>query len=413
MAFLFRLFSTLLAFFTVMLTASLIVMCLVRILHYLSNTRAKTLGEMLGALNQGFRSTQGDTTQPGDLAQSNFVLDILTYPLLHSPDVAQKLVPKQNRADAITRSRERLAATVEYLAKDDLKRIVQALSREQWTAPSSDAPVTAPAGTPERAPSAAGDMASAAPATSVAVATLSTVSGPSASATVPRPLASGDPFIPARWVVRLTENRRHESDFLAYIDAWYQRLERGSTEQFKNKARRLTATLSCLIVVFLNMDGFRLATDIFKSAAAQDILALQASTVLQTADRLRVNEPSGGLITSDRDALLDGVPSTLNQLNGVLNEPELQLGWENSWIVKKWCACAKGEASCGSPFLDYVRWLAGLAFSTLLLSLGAPFWADQLRRLLNLQNSVQAPKFPSHDGDTPSAAPKGITAAKS
>jgi hypothetical protein len=45
-----------------------------------------------------------------------------------------------------------------------------------------------------------------------------------------------------------------------------------------------------------------------------------------------------------------------------------------------------------------VRWLAGLFFSFVMLSLGAPFWFDRLRDILNTRNAL-APK-------SPEAAPK-------
>src|SRR5688572_31651439 len=89
MTFLSQILGTVIAFATVMLAASLLVMSFVRIIQYLANQRGKTLGEMLGALLQGYRLSHRDAFSPGDDQQTNFQIDVLTAPILHMPDALE------------------------------------------------------------------------------------------------------------------------------------------------------------------------------------------------------------------------------------------------------------------------------------------------------------------------------------
>jgi hypothetical protein len=343
MTFLVRVFATLIGISTVMLTCSLVVMCLVRVLQYLANMRGKTVGEMLAAMNQGFRFNQGDAASPSDEPQLSFMLDVLSYPALHEPAALIKVAarsadPKQRKG-----LQEQLAKSVEYLSKQDLIAIVRSMLETRTT--------PAPEGLAD---------------------------------------PDGDRPLPSRWSRSLPPQARKFADFVAYVEHWYMTLDALGTEQFKTKARRLTATVSCLLVVFMNLDGLQLATDIFEDSSLRASLGEQAPQVLARADYMGAKDAFSPTIT-ERDALLRGVGETTIQANGILNEPQLGFGWQESKIVKMWCACKAGGPcpSASQRSLGVLRWLAGLTFSCLLLSLGAPFWSDRLRDLLSLRNNVQ------------------------
>ena len=138
-----------------------------------------------------------------------------------------------------------------------------------------------------------------------------------------------------------------------------------------------------LAVVLLNLDAFQLASDLFGQASLAGTLAEHATGLSKLADA----EPRQGPLS--KDDLGDFV-----QINAVLNVPDLKLGWQRSAFVERYCAmrqtCAlPASLTATAPredwgsFLMYgARWLLGLLVSALLLSLGAPFWADLLRDLL-------------------------------
>ena len=352
MSFILKAFSTLIGVSTVMLTCSLVVMSMVRVLQYLANSRGQTLGEMLGSLNQGFRTDGRDIAGSDDAARLAFIQDVLTYPTLQGSDRVAKMTAPNLRPDQLLKRRGEAVRAVEYLAKKDLLAIVRSMLE----------PMMVPA--PH----------------------------------VPRPPGDTDPddarLLPARWSVQLPPEKRTFYAFRRYVEHWYETLEGVATEQFKTKARRMTASLSCVLVVFLNLDGLQLAVDIFESPDAQQLLESRAPVILKRAESLGATTPQAPP-SADRDELIAGAGETFVQMNGVLNEPSLRLGWQESKITKAWCACAEQAGPCPGIVLGTVRWFAGLLFSCLLLALGAPFWADMLKNLLNFRNAVKAAVAPA------------------
>jgi len=344
MSIILKIIGTLIGVSTVMLTCSLLVACAVRIVQYLANSRGETLGEMLGGLNRGFRAEHSEQAQSGDRAQLTFVHDILTYPALHPTQTLVRLGSASWTTEQLERRRARAASVVEYLAKEDLLAIVRAMLEPTRIDQPDDAVALDPDDTR---------------------------------------------LLPERWSSQLRPEHRRFRDFRLYVERWYKTLEGVASEQFKTKARRITASISCLLVVFINLDGVELATDIFESPEIQTVLFNQAPSILSRAEAMGVITPDTGPPV-DREELVRGTSGVFAQANGILNEPALRLGWQESKIVKAWCAChADPRASCQGIWLGTLRWLAGLIFSCLLLSLGAPFWADMLRRFLNFQNSVK------------------------
>lgn len=339
MSFLLSLLGVVVGISTVMLTGSLVVMCMVKVVQALSNTRGKTLGEMVGALNRGFRTSAGDVSVGNDQASIEFVQDILTYPALHdSASIAKAKSAAPGDPDS---ERQILAQKVEYLAKEDLIEIVRA----ELEPPSVK---------------------------------------PRAGATDPDDVRS----LPARWFTSLDPALRTFGDFRLYVERWYTTLEGSSIQRFKGNAQKLTVTMSWLLVILINMDTLELATNIYSKSSLQAQLTSDAPLILYRARQMGVTDTAAAPPTSI-DEQLTGVSQTLGQANGVLTEPGLALGWQNSLLARTWCPC-NPDPSTRHRLLATIRWLLGLALSSLLLSLGAPFWADQLSTFLNLQNSVRS-----------------------
>jgi hypothetical protein len=327
-------------FVTVMLAASLIVSVLVRVVHYLGDRRSKTLGEMLGGLNLAFRVDHGDYARAGDAAQTTFVLDILTYPALHLSSEQSATTNTAHPLDAQAQ-RQALATRVEYLTEENLIEIVKRLSENEPRA--AQAPVE----------------------------------------------------VPARWYVLLAPENRTLAELETYIRTWYKTVERVGTQSFVLASRRLTAVLSCIVVVFLCLDGIQLGVDLFHaSSSLTDHLADQGQALLHSPIQAEATHPTGEGDAIRADNLTNLEPA-LTQAGGVLSEPGLNLGWQNSWMVKEIGDHRRdhpGARSGWMLFVDLIRWLVGLVVSCLLVSLGAPFWADQLTALLNLRNATAPPK---------------------
>ena len=274
-------------FVTVMLAASLVVSVLVRVVHYLGDKRSKTLGEMLGGLNRAFRAEHGDLAQAGDAPQTTFELDVLTYPTLYVASDAMVPSRRARKQTAqyldVQNRRQAVAAGVEYLTQANLIDIVKRLS----------------------------------------------------AADANQPVDTRGMQIPARWYGHLDPKARTVDQLIKFIDTWYKTVEHVGTQSFALASRRLTAVLSCVVVVFLCLDGIQLGVDLFRaSAQVKDHLAEQGATLLHSSTQAEAIHPTGQE-TADRDALLKDVDASLTQTNSVLNEPGLNLGWQSSWMVKE------------------------------------------------------------------------------
>jgi hypothetical protein len=212
--------------------------------------------------------------------------------------------------------------------------------------------------------------------------------------------ARGGP-LPRSWYRTLPPEDATYAKFAAWLKQWFPVIESGATERFRKESVHLVGVVSALAVVALNLDALQLVSDLFGQASLSSALSEFGPGVSKLAD--------AGLAEGElsQDTLGDFV-----QVNAVLNVPELKLGWQRSTFVERYCAmrqtCSLSPSLNRSVFQDdatsfalyLVRWFAGLVVSVLLLSLGAPFWADRLRDLLprgaGRQTAPSAPAAPSN-----------------
>jgi hypothetical protein len=359
----FPLIETAIAFVVIMLAASLMVTAIVRLLHAWTDRRGRGVSDMLVRLHHGFRAHRDIFSSPGDDAESAFVHDILSDPILHTSDrLAQNnawnatLEGSGDQKVELERAASRkLAKAIDFIGKDDLISLVERHS--------------------------------------VAVDTGRTDK------------KSGEPItflaLPERWRPGVEPEDARTEDFVAHIERWWSTVEGTIAQEFGQQARRLSVIISCLLVVAVNLDGFRLAWTLYKDRAVSERIAAHADEVKRSADRLRVGTDPDSL-GRPPDVPRSDVKLELQLNAAVLTNDALPIGWQNSYIVKRWCAyqgCTDSGAgppvdppTRGQLFLDVLMWLAGLAFSCMLLSQGAPFWVRILGTVLRLRNAVQVRK---------------------
>lgn len=185
---------------------------------------------------------------------------------------------------------------------------------------------------------------------------------------------------PVRDVV--TDLRKFE-DFIA---RWYGTIGATASEHFKRRMRHITTVVSCLVVLGFNVDGIHLIGDLYRDQAARTTLRVEADDIRKTAARLGQIPAEEGT-AARREADVQALTAELAKTAAILDQPAAGIGWQDSWILKRW------RASPPVPPVrlaaDVALWIAGLVFSCVMLSLGAPFWATTLGRLVNLGNAVQ------------------------
>ena len=149
--------------------------------------------------------------------------------------------------------------------------------------------------------------------------------------------------------------------------------------------------------------------------------ALQAEQIADIAERSGVKAPrapgteaptSAPVVIEETAGLAPSIQ--VQQAAAALDQPDLGIGWEGSYIIARFCAyrgtCASEAPpiSGGQLAIAISLWCFGLLASCVMLSFGAPFWYGTLKQLLNLGNELKGRKTPSDGGGstaTPSTGP--------
>jgi hypothetical protein len=209
--------------------------------------------------------------------------------------------------------------------------------------------------------------------------------------------------------------------FTAFVERWYETVGATSSQHFKLRMRRLTLVVSCLIVVAFNFDGIRLISDLHRDETERGALAHEIEVIQRSSRQLAAQQREGGDAAAKAppavEPALQELTEELRRTSRILEGSGLGAGWQSSYIVSRWSAYShhgrdgdsrEPEITLRHVLGDTLLWLAGIVFSCVMLSLGAPFWATTLGSLVNLTNAVQKAKSgPGND------APKGLDKSKS
>jgi hypothetical protein len=386
------------AFVLVMLAGSLLVNIVVRLIHAYTGERARGVQDLLGQLHRGFCDHRQIVPDDYHLAREAFLDAVLSAPILHdartmaaadaevlaardrAAEVAavpatgsaaaaeeRRLATEATVRSALARRRAKLWAGIEYVSQPDLLAIVRASAGNDGILPASwfgGAPVAK------------------APPTRLQQRLLEVRVAPSA--------------------VRGTVSAR---DFHDYCRRWFPTAEATVRQRFSVAARKASVSVSALIVVLLNLDALRLGYDLYKDRVMAENLARRQDDIAAVAQRAVASEPAGfGKDTPDQSqTVLD-----LQKTAAVLTIERVPLGWQDAYIVKRWCAyhdaCEDPSVPKPTPSamkVELLMWLLGLVVSWVMLSLGAPFWVDLLKRLGGLANALSArPSSDPHRTET-------------
>jgi hypothetical protein len=163
---------------------------------------------------------------------------------------------------------------------------------------------------------------------------------------------------------RISMLQHANSQFLAKINLWFDQTMDRVSERFTNATRYVTFTAGLLIAVLLQLDTAALVSRLSADPALRDSLVKQAMEVEPNAAQPAV-APVMKLNASDRQAIRDLM------LNNVMGMPQGFDDWQRRWTKDNWAMKS-----------------IGILLTTLLLSLGAPFWYNALQNLIRLRSVV-------------------------
>lgn len=378
----FPLIETAIAFAAAMLAASLVVSGCVQVVLSLGRYRSRGVEEMLLSLMQGFRNFNNDPAvvpqPPANLAKGApkipppdpvalhaaeraFVEDVMTDPTLQARGSALRYSNDPNE----------LAHMVEYIDAGDL--VVVAVSHAKYE-----------------------------------------LGEPNDAEMAPRP----DLKLPQSWFgVGIVPPYFNTKTFADYVGRFFMTLEATAAQRFKGRVRQLTILLAAILVVVFNFDSVQLLRTLYQNSGVRAAVAGQAERIADIAERggAKAPEASGSEAPTSAPVVIEETaglaPSIqLQQAASALDQPELGIGWEGSYIIGRFCAY---RGSCSTPTppisggqlaLAVSLWCFGLLASCVMLSFGAPFWYGTLKQLLNLGNELKGKKL-SSDGGGSSPAP--------
>lgn len=393
--------ETAIAFALVMAVGSLMVNVIVRILSSLRGQRPDGVQDMLVQLHRGFCAERGVTlAHPTRLAAERaFVDGVLGAPVLHAPDKFDDVVAYQAKASAkvqalradaakatgaaqaklvaeadricaqVAAMRARLLTSqIEHLRKGDLLAIIRGASHEVPGVP----------GVRTLPPTWFGDaQQTEAPPTAEQREEFLSID------------ASAVPGVNAR-------------DFHDYVQRWFSTAECTVSNQFGRAQRRAAMAVAGLVVVALNLDALQLARDLYHDRALSGRLAGRVDELVSLGKTLTEKPPAG-----TPPASMDELTLALQKTTAVLSIEQVPIGWQNSYIAKRWCAYHDDcdDVTVPTPttrqlVTDLMVWMLGLFAAWLLLSLGAPFWVGVLSNAAGLVNMLQGGKGDEHATET-------------
>ncbi|NET07587.1 MAG: hypothetical protein F6K16_23365 [Symploca sp. SIO2B6] len=164
------------------------------------------------------------------------------------------------------------------------------------------------------------------------------------------------------------------------ISNWYDRSMERATGVYKRNAKAVALIVAFFIAIAANVD-----TVYIVKSLAQDKIIL--STISQVSEQfVTINAETASCITTaeDKEGKTNCLAPITNNLNFTLEQlAPLPIGWDLSEPFKKQFRPFN--------FQSIVETMVGWVLSAIAISMGAAFWFDLLRKVLNIRNTGKKP----------------------
>lgn len=195
------------------------------------------------------------------------------------------------------------------------------------------------------------------------------------------------------------------------IEEWYEQSMTRIAGGYKKQAQKYLLVIAAGITLFANADSLTLFRYLYDNPAEAEKITLAAEQAvhdsvlykqyLQSNANIEllvkkatkdstVNKDSLAAVIDHQEEIAKGLKTT-DSLYKSLKDMGLPLGWE----TEKYKNC-KGEEESSIIWLrngeNWLMKIAGLIITALALTLGAPFWFEQLNKLVNMRTSGIKPE---------------------
>ena len=183
---------------------------------------------------------------------------------------------------------------------------------------------------------------------------------------------------------------------LTNFDQWFDISKKAYQEHYERRMKYWSFVLSLVIVVALNANLFDIHREFTSSKPLRDIaITMGQNFVSISRDSLIVNEHNGVKDTTYKQTVPDTTIARKMEENA---KRITDLVNEKSFQVMGWTKARLDQYAKFSFFECVIHILLGWLGTTLLVSLGAPFWYDLLKALMNVKDRLKITKQENNDG---------------
>jgi hypothetical protein len=168
------------------------------------------------------------------------------------------------------------------------------------------------------------------------------------------------------------------ADLTGKVYSWYDNTMRRVADNFALHAKVAGSVVALGIAIGLQIDTIDLLRKLSQDKAYREALVARSEAAMRTYEELSKVPPASGN-TQTKNEAKDRVDATLNELKAA------QLGVGQKAPEVEWRAVSWVPGG-SLPWLKLSASWPGVLISWILLSLGAPFWYDLLKRLLGLRS---------------------------
>lgn len=210
-----------------------------------------------------------------------------------------------------------------------------------------------------------------------------------------------------------------ESKFVNRVHAWFDRTMDRASEKFKVQSRLWTYVIALVIAFYLQLDTVQIVNRLALDDVLRTAMVSQAQEIVKAPEVVSIASQSAPASTTAQPAATSPAPApTAQNQPADLAKDKQAIAYAQSTLGKFGLLTMPNSPSdCIQRWKDDVankQWISrllGVLVSTVLLSLGAPFWYNALANLLRLR-SVAAQKDDEQRAAR-SSQPDAATAATS
>lgn len=192
-------------------------------------------------------------------------------------------------------------------------------------------------------------------------------------------------------LVFIDEAENNLNKLVDNIGEWFDNAMQRVSGWYKRKAQLIILFLALALCVLFNADTLMIANSLSHDAAMRNAVVLVAEEYARQPLPAKPDEkPGKESLAAEEKILL----TRINQVREQIQKLQLPIGW------------AKMSDDPRAVPASLPSWLAkilGILFTTIAVSLGAPFWFDVLNKFVNLRSAGDRPDKENKKADSSSA----------